>query len=154
MIKAGQGAGPSLGIQRLAERKGTGQELSEPLLLPPPTLGRVTLEVGHLGILVFSIIRRARQEAVGSAVPCDPCQEMEPQGAEYRRGLWLEEVGGSWPAHSPAAGGQGARCPPARPGETGESLPLPGRGLGQLNSPYESYFFLSYKGAGRGTSEG
>lgn len=26
-------------------------------------------------------------------MPCDPCQEMEPQGAEHRRGLWLEEVG-------------------------------------------------------------
>lgn len=56
-------------------------------------MGQVTLEVGHLGILVFSIIRRARQEAMGSVVPSDPCQEMEPQGAEYRRGLWLEEVG-------------------------------------------------------------
>lgn len=72
---------------------------------------------------------------MGSVVPCDPCQEMEPQGAEHRGG------GGSWAACFPAAGGQGACWTPARPGENGESLSLPGRGLGQLNSPYESCFF-------------
>lgn len=87
MITAGQGAGPSLGIQGLAVRKGTGLRLSGAPPAAAPTLGQVTLEVGHQGILVFSIISRARQQAMGSTVPCDPCQEMEPQGAEHRRGL-------------------------------------------------------------------
>lgn len=93
MIKAGQGAGLSLGIQGLEVRKGTGWKLSGAPPAAAPTLGRVTLEVGHQGILVFSIISRACQQAMGSAVPCDPCQEMEPQGAEHRRGPWPEGVG-------------------------------------------------------------
>lgn len=87
MIKEGQGAGLSLGIQGLAGRKGTGLKLSRAPPAASPTLGQVTLKVGHQGILVFSIISQARQQAMGSAVPCDPCQEMEPQGTERRRGL-------------------------------------------------------------------
>lgn len=75
---------------------------------------------------------------MGSAVPCDPCQEMEPQGAEHRRGLWLVEVG---EAVQPTLLQQVARGPASLQQVLGRVGRVPGRGLGPLNSPCELCFF-------------
>lgn len=93
MIKAGQGAGPSLGIQGLAVRKGTGWKLSGPLLPPRPPWVRLPWKLDIREFWYFQLSAGHASRLWGQRCPVTLARRWSPRGQNTEEACGLRGWG-------------------------------------------------------------